>query len=130
MNQKRLKLFLSYCFDDELFIQRVSYYFRKQNDLDPYCYSDKRHENNFIEELGINIAESHAFLLFLGPRLGDTQKDEAKLAIAYKIDNRNDEFKLRIIELPEHIQLPPGLTLFKANAPEPIKVKSTNIKKG
>jgi 6-phosphofructokinase 1 len=122
-----MKLFLSYCFADAWFVQRVSYHLRKQS-LNPYFYSDEPHVEDWVKELGTHLREAKAFLLFLGGRLGDVQEQETLAAIRHKHEppHANRDFVLLRIELPAHAQLPDSLALF--NGPGPMRVLSIDEK--
>lgn len=109
-----MKLFLSYNFDDEPLVQRVSYHLRKQRGLTPYCYADERHTESWIEEVGKHLTDHDIFILFVGKRLGKTQQDEA--VKAYKQSNTNSRFKLLLVSLPDSEPVSATLALFDAAA--------------
>jgi 6-phosphofructokinase 1 len=118
-----MKIFMSYNFSDEYFVQRVSYHLSKQKDLKPYCYADERHLEDWVLEVGKYLDSIEAFLLFLGKTIGDTQEIEARTAIKHKLElkkSNSSDLKLMLIQLPDSIPLPNSLALF--DAPAPIKV--------
>jgi 6-phosphofructokinase 1 len=122
----KMKLFLSYHFpDDESFIKRVSYYLRKQLNLQPYCYSDESHTEGWQSEIGTKLWDTNAFLLFLGQTLGNTQSIETKSAIRHKHELGAD-YRLLFIKLPNAIELPHQLELFKDYSPPAIVVQTVN----
>src|SRR5947209_1690492 len=98
-----MNLFLSYNLQDEPFIQRVSYYLKKQKELIPYCYADERHQHTLLKELATHLNKANAFLLFLGQQLGKTQEKE----ILFALTKKKKKCKLLIIELPGFKRLPP-----------------------
>ncbi len=61
-----MKLFISYRFDDELFVHRVNYYLRKQS-WDSYCYAESRHLSTWDHLLVQKIRGADKFVVF-GPR--------------------------------------------------------------
>lgn len=122
-----MNLFLSYSFSDAWFVQRVSYHLRKQR-LNPYLFSDERHVETWIAEIGKHLRDAKAFLLFLGCGLGEVQEQEALAAIQQKNEPRhtNRDLVLLRIELPDHAQLPDSLALF--HGPGPMRVPSIDEK--
>jgi len=72
-----MKVFLSYCFDDEDFVQRVAVELRRWPGLETYCYPDAHCEpDEFPKVIGQELAKCQGVVLFLGRRLGKTQGDE------------------------------------------------------
>lgn len=76
--QDRIKVFMSYCFDNERFVSKVNDLLSKQPRLDPYCYVHRRRAGRFREHLLEAIASSSKFVVFAGERWGKTQKWEIK----------------------------------------------------
>ena len=104
-----MNLFLSYNFADEQFVQRVSYHLRKQQTLTPYCYGDDRHIQNWVRTVGKHLADSEAFILFLGKTLGKIQKKELEVAIDESYPNR----KSILVILPKITRLPKEYRLYR-----------------
>ena len=103
---RTLKLFLSYRFADEPFVQRINYHLRKQEKLEMYCYADERHVENWVPEVSRHLAHCYAFLLFLGDEIGGTQEREAQTAI-------EDKKRLFLIKLPGASPLPETLDIYR-----------------
>lgn len=105
-----MKLFLSYNFDDQVFVQRVNYYLRKQKNLEPYFYSGLTRPVNWIDELGKRLNECDALVLFLGKALGTTQALEAESMLP---EIGNDKIKFILVKR-SNAPIPDKLQLFKA----------------
>jgi hypothetical protein len=71
---------MSYCFDEEDYVKRVSYYLRDQSQIDPYCYADEKRHGGWAEQIDTAMAPCEAFVLFVGAKLGNTQHTEARHA--------------------------------------------------
>ncbi len=134
-NINKIKLFLSYHFDEnnevknkkdyddcaEWFALRLNYYFKKQNYLKPYCYSDEKHDKSWLEkvpELILDKEKTDAFIFISGKTLGESQKKEGLLACSRK------DLKKRIILLRGEV-FPASLGLLKTDC-DPIEVDKFN----
>jgi len=78
-----MNVFFSYHFDEEhpeneLFVHRVSYYLKKQSGIEPYCYTDDRQRDDWLKLVEHKLKSCDKFVLFVGHKLGDIQKDEAE----------------------------------------------------
>jgi len=104
-----MRLFLSYNFDSESFIQRVNYYLGKQKDVVPYCYSSNPHLESWVQEVGERLSEAEVFILFVDQAMGKTQIQEAMAAIAQA---GRAPITLIRVDLPEAGSLPDALQLF------------------
>jgi 6-phosphofructokinase 1 len=80
LRRTAMRLFLSYRFADERFVQKVNYYLSKQQALEPYCFADEKHTEVWVKEVSARLTEADAFILFVGSEIGQTQKDEAVAA--------------------------------------------------
>lgn len=115
-----MKAFMSYCFDDEEFVKRVSYYLHDQSQIRPYCYADEKRHEGWVEQIESAMTDCTAFVLFVGGKLGRTQKAEARHA-----QHRN--LKLVRVSLP---QVPVGLPLDLPDFEDRDPVKVTCCQKG
>jgi 6-phosphofructokinase 1 len=86
-----MKVFLSYNFNDEDFVKKVSYHLNTQKPLRPYLWATHGRATDFEEQIRKALSGSKAFLLFLGKELGETQEDEFVAAIL------NNRIKYRIV---------------------------------
>lgn len=111
-----MKLFLSYQFADEQFVRSIAYYLTKQSSLTPYCYADAP-EAEWVGEVSKALAAADAFFLFIGERVGETQKLEAKAAL------RSRKQHIAVVKLP-HAVIPDDLALTHGLAT--IEVNATN----
>lgn len=76
-NPEPLKLFLSYHFPEEQFVQEVGYCLRKQPDLVPFCYAEHRGVDNWPELIRKELKTAPVLVVFVGAELGKTQAAEA-----------------------------------------------------
>ena len=88
-----MKIFLSFHFDSEnqgqnQFVYRVSYYLRKQSEVESYCYTGERTDQNWQDSVGPAVMKYDKFVLFFGNELGTSQKDEAQ-AFIKKCESKN-----------------------------------------
>lgn len=113
-----MKVFLSYNFAHERFVQRVSYYLRTQPPLVPYCYADERKSGTWPKQIEAVLQESQVFVLFAGEKLGETQEPEAELAHARLIPH------LLVVAIPQMGELPVNLNAFRHC--DPIRVDELN----
>lgn len=97
--------FLSYCFKDEEFVRSVHYFLLKQPELQTYFWEHDGQVTDFPKQLGASIAESNAFVLFLGETLGDFQEMESNLALS---------IKPRILVKRHGVHVPTALMIFSA----------------
>ncbi len=104
-----MNLFLSYNFADELFVRRVSYHLRKQETLKPYCYGDEIHAQDWVRVVGKQLADSDAFILFLGRSLGRMQRKELDATIA----NSSPNIKALLVMLPKVTRIAKEYRLFR-----------------
>jgi 6-phosphofructokinase 1 len=113
-----MKIFLSYKFDHERFIQRVSYYLNKQEDIQSFCYADERKRNDWPEIVEKALKECGVFVFLVGEKFGDTQEGEAlraqELGVKHKI----------VVNLPKARTLTVEFSKFKKC--DPIVIKEIN----
>jgi len=93
------RIFLSYAFANEIWVQRVSFYLSKQPGLESYCYADQRCLDSWQSLLLEKISACSVFVFFVGPALGTTQQLEADAAAIQTLS------KLAV-KLPGSAQLP------------------------
>jgi hypothetical protein len=60
-----VKVFLSYQFDDDSFVQLTTYYLRKQPDIEPFCYADQRRAEKWPAQLARAVNESNVWYWFI-----------------------------------------------------------------
>ena len=75
-----MNVFLSYCFNDEPFVQKVSHYLLRQPKLEPFCYVDEKQPRGWRQQLKSEIDNCEAFVLFVGKKWGSTQHIEASVS--------------------------------------------------
>jgi len=76
-----ITIFISYNFENEYFVRRVSYHLSKQENLDPFCWADKgRADKGFDKQLRDALSISDAFVAFIGEKVGKTQIQEIMAA--------------------------------------------------
>ena len=115
-----MKTFISYCFDDEDFVKRVSYYLHDQSSIVPYCYGDEKRHEGWAEQIQTAMTPCAAFVLFVGSRLGDTQHAEARHA-----QSQEPRLKLVRVSLPgSSANLP--LDLPQLEERDPVQVHQTH----
>ncbi|MBU0994329.1 MAG: 6-phosphofructokinase [Proteobacteria bacterium] len=78
-----MKIFLSFHYDpqnqgQEQFVFRVSYYLRKQDDMEPYCYTGDSNDDQWRNSVGRAVMKCDKFVLFVGREIGQAQITEAK----------------------------------------------------
>jgi 6-phosphofructokinase 1 len=73
----KLKVFLSYHFPDQEFVARVHFHLTKQPGLQSYFFGEDARLNGWRALVGEQLDESLMFLLFLGRKVGQTQRKEA-----------------------------------------------------
>jgi 6-phosphofructokinase 1 len=78
------RVFLSFHFDpnrpeDELFVQRVKYYLRKQVDIEPYSFDGGPTDSNWRQKVGAAVSAADFFVLFVGADIGNVQREEAQV---------------------------------------------------
>lgn len=73
-----MKVFFSYCFDDTEFVRLAHKYLRAQPNMETFFFEERKIRlESWTSLVGDGLEDSIYFLLFLGKRLGDTQKEEA-----------------------------------------------------
>ena len=92
-----MKIFLSFHYDQdnrgqEQFVYRVSYYLRKQSDVEAYCYTGDPTDKSWREYVGPAVMKYDKFVLFVGKKLGPSQETEADHFID-KHNNNNIEIR-------------------------------------
>lgn len=92
------KVFISYNFDDELFVLSVVCHLRRQPGLDPYFYSDEVRAKAWTDQIENELKSSRCFILFVGETLGDVQTIEATEAQAK--DRVTHGYKMLRVNLP------------------------------
>ena len=130
-----MQLFLSYNFNDQKLIRRITYYLKKQPIIIPYCYGSDaswlKHikkdltrlkktpaieEETVIEkitstnmkwrsEVGKKVTACENFIFFVGRKIGDTQKLEA-LFYAVQNESKNIVEKAIVVKLPDAGNIP------------------------
>jgi 6-phosphofructokinase 1 len=101
-----MRLFLSYSFSysDEIFVNLVSFYLSKQENLDPFCWTvHGRANDDFQKQLMNALSTSEGFLLFLGKELGETQYQEAIAA------SLATNIKHKVVIMPKGVSFPDRL---------------------
>jgi 6-phosphofructokinase 1 len=111
----RVKIFLSYHFDDIEFVAQVDYFLRTQPDLETYFWDADQRGFDFIEPLKDAVGESDAFAYFCGLARGDTQADE--LAEVHKWPTLHEH--LLYVWLP-------GYEGFEGGGANPIRAERTD----
>lgn len=71
-----MRVFISYCFDDETFVAQVVGLLAKQQSLEPVMYQLERRTEPWLEFVISRLKECKAFVYIAGTRAGDTQKKE------------------------------------------------------
>jgi hypothetical protein len=79
-----MKIFLSYCFADDSFIQRVYYLLRTQPNLLAFYYSADKRAGPFPDRIKREITQATGFVAFLGEQLGGVQQEEIQHALDLK----------------------------------------------
>ena len=74
-----MRVFISYAFEDQIFVLRVAACLRKQSRLDVFCYHPERGTQAYPELLSREILTADAFVVLHGKRLGETQQREIML---------------------------------------------------
>jgi 6-phosphofructokinase 1 len=103
----QMKVFLSYRFADEPFVRSTSYYLTKQSELTAYFYGDEKHDDNWVREVSVGLADADAFVFFLGAELGHTQELEARALLAAK-----GKRPITVIRLPD-VAFPSSVSIFQ-----------------
>jgi 6-phosphofructokinase 1 len=102
---KKVRLFLCYSFNDVTFIKRVYYYLDKQETIKPYWWEEYGTAyGDFQPQIGKALLKSDAFLLFLGEKLGETQKGEVAVAILNQKIKNKLLIKLGEVKIPKSIK--------------------------
>jgi 6-phosphofructokinase 1 len=120
-----MKIFLSYNFDHEAFVQRINFYLRKQPQITTYCWADDREGKDWQSQLREAISSCDGFVLFLGEKLGATQKQEVDSVALY----RGLEYKIWVKLSPTPDKQAANLTqgLAPINVP-PLRVQQNDDK--
>jgi len=103
--RNRMRLFLSYNFDDETFVGGVNSCLTQQPAIvDTFFYPDKRRADSWAELIEGELAQCDAFVLFQGEKLGKIQEAEALKA------ERSKQLRKIVVSLPTSDQksTPPG----------------------
>ncbi len=107
----KIQCFLSYNFDDEDYVEKVDHYLSTQSRIITYFWGKKGRGDDYLEQIGMAISKSHAFLLFLSEHLGKTQQIEANKALP----GGNEKLGYRIpIKLPNVLDIPTGYSRYPA----------------
>ncbi|NJL28804.1 MAG: hypothetical protein HC897_13380 [Thermoanaerobaculia bacterium] len=114
-----LKLFLSYHFPEEQFVQEVCYCLKKQVDLDPFCYAEFRGNDKWPGLIEEKLEAAQVFILFLGSKLGETQEEKELNFILEHADLR------RCLVLLDRRAVPPKLRAFAAGV-DPLRINTKN----
>ena len=75
-----MNVFISYNFGDETFVQNVHHYLSAQ-DAHYYLYAKERKAESWIKLLEKELKGANAFVIFLGEKLGATQRREAEATL-------------------------------------------------
>jgi 6-phosphofructokinase 1 len=78
-----VKIFFSYCFDDEAFVEKVNSSLVQQPLIKTFFYPEERRAESWVDSIEDYLKDCHGFVLFMGTRLGQTQKAEALKAQEY-----------------------------------------------
>lgn len=95
-----MNVFLSYCFNDEPFVQKVSHYLLRQPKLEPFCYVDEKQPRGWRQQLKSEIDNCEAFVLFVGKKWGSTQHIEASVS--------ENVLKRLVVHLPQACEVAAG----------------------
>lgn len=98
------RVFLSYRFADEPFVQEVNYLLKKQPDLETFFYAQDRRTGRWLQQLMEELRRASGFVLFLGSELGATQSDEWTSALTAEREHHMDVLVVNLSgshELPE-----------------------------
>ena len=113
-----MKIFLSFHYDienrgQEQFVCRVSYYLRKQVDVEIYCYTGDPKDEHWRKIVGRAVKKCDKFVLFVGRELGPSQKNELN---SFLTEHRRDfrEHALSV-NFANACQLPDELFELKSN---------------
>jgi 6-phosphofructokinase 1 len=87
-----MKIFISFHYDkdhkeQEQFVYRVSFYLRKQADVEPYCYTGDSDDEQWREIVGRAVIKCDKFVLFVGREIGNSQKEEVDFFLT---EHKND----------------------------------------
>lgn len=105
MKLKKMQLFLCYNFVDDSFIRLVSYYLGKQETLKPYIWTvDGSADGDYPPQIKKALKKSDVFLLFLGKKLGKTQKKEVDEVISGSTIEKKILIKLGKVKVPKSIE--------------------------
>jgi 6-phosphofructokinase 1 len=74
-----MRVFLSYTFDDEPFVERVNHYLLRQPGLETFFWHHRKRAGPFPKQVKDALLASEALVVFLGETVGETQKTEALL---------------------------------------------------
>jgi 6-phosphofructokinase len=116
MVQERTKVFLSYpranvrdynerLALEEAFVHRVSYFLRKQTDLDVFCYDIEGGDSLWTFHVRPHLTNSEYFILFLGPSLhGDS--GQLKELETWRQEQKSDRHLVVVKLRPDEVEYP------------------------
>jgi hypothetical protein len=77
------KIFLSYCFDDEKFVDGIYSHLAQQPMVDTFFYPEQRRADGWAKIAEEYLQKCNVFVLFVGAKLGESQSAEALKAQTY-----------------------------------------------